>query len=422
MRKLGRGHSVMFFAPLEVDQRIRSLAGKDKDPSDIISTIDILHWAIRETWENIERWAPHWVHQGMDHASRYVSWSSFCGDQSTLEELSAKWLQPATKTLEDLYEPSNPSSDSPFLSNPGIRQHCIDLGVLSLRSVGMDEEQERELVYEVIRERRVERLPNVLPANHSIHPDVVDFVKTGVIPTRSISFRAPNNGLNPAFDTLGATSAAFNEAYVWSQSVLATTDFQKTVKVSGKMDDYLRPVHWILSAKRSSHNVLVILSPYEVNCLLPNIRSSNKVHLHLYSARTTKSMKPCDDLAFYSIPTSPKGWILPSSFTDQLSMFAGQLYLKDYEAYIRLCRFLCVYARDLEGKEGITIEPDGFILPKNRNRLPQSCTEIAHTFSSTPLVSLRALMDIRNKGIDFTSTHMGKLLDGRLLSKSDFDG
>ena len=417
MRKLGHGHSVMFFAPLDVDRHIRSVAGKD--PLDVIDTMDILHWAIRETWENIQRWAPHWVQQGMDHTSRYAAWSSLCRDQLTSKELSDKWLQPEAKRLEDLYEPRN-SSNPTFLTSPDIRQRCIDLGVLSLWSVGMDEEQERELVYEVRRERQLERRPlSVLPANHLIHQDVVDFVKTGIFPTRSEFFRARTKAFSPIFETLHATSAATDEAFIWSQSVLATIDFEKTVNVSGKMDDYLRPVHWIVSAKRGSGDVLVILSPYEANLLLPEIRSSNNVHLHLYTPHITKSMKPCDDLALYSIPAVPDGWIPPSSFMDELSVFAGQLYLKDYETYIRLCRFLCVYARDLQGEEGIIVEPDGFISPSNR---PKHSTLIAHTFASTPIVALRALMDLRSKGVDYTLTHMGKLLQGRLLSESDFDG
>ena len=419
MRKLGHDHSIMFFAPLDVDRHIRAVAGRGKNPSDVIDTMDILHWAIRETWENIQRWVPHWVQQGMDHASRYAAWSSFCRDQLTTEELLDKWLQPEAKRLEDLYKPRN-SSNHAFPTSPDIHQRRIELGVQSLWSVGMDEEQEREVVYEVRREQQVERPSSVLPADHSIHRDVVDFVKTGVIPTRTKFFRARTKAFSPTFETLHATSAATDEAYIWSQSVLATIDFEETVKLSGKMDDYLRPVHWVVSAKRGSNDVFVILSPYEANLLLPDIRSSNKVHLHLYTPRITKFMKACDDLALYSIPMAPNGWIPTSALMDQLSMFAGQLYLKDYETYIRLCRFLCVYARDLQGEEGIEVEPDGFIMPRNRPK--HSPTLIAHTFASTPIVPLRALMDLRSKGINFASTHMGKLLHGRLLSESDFDG
>ncbi|KAH0834163.1 hypothetical protein J3R83DRAFT_11469 [Lanmaoa asiatica] len=410
MRKLGHGHSIMFFAPLEVDRRIRFVAGKANDPLYAIDTMDILHWAIRETCEDIQQRAPHWAQQGMDHTSRYDAWTSFCRGQLTSKALSEKWLQPEAKRLEDLYAPHNTSNHA-LLTASAIHRRCIELGILSLRDVSMDEEQEREVVHEAERERQVARLPRVPPASHSIHPDVVVFVKTGVIRPKTKTFL-------PAFKTLDATSAATNEAHVWSPSVLVTMDFQKTVSSSGKLDEYLRPVQWVVSGKRDGNEVLVILSPYEANYLIPDIRRSVDVHLHLYTPRINKSMKPCDDLALYSIPTTSTGWTPPRPLMDQLNVFAGQLYLKDYETYIRLCRFLCVYARDLQGEEGIKIECDGFISPRNRPRHSRT----VHTFQSTPMNSLRVLMCLRRKGTRFAPTHMGKLLEGRLISEDDFGG
>ena len=129
-------------------------------------------------------------------------------------------------------------------------------------------------------------------------------------------------------------------------------------------------------------------------------------------------MKPCDDLALYSIPAVPAGWAPSSSLMDQLNVFTGQLYLKDYETYIRLCRFLCVYARDLQDEEDIEVGCDGFISPNNRPWPSQS----AFTFQTSPLDSLRKLTGLRRKGMRFAPTHMGQLLDGRLLSEDDFDG
>ena len=68
MRKLGHGHSVMFFAPLEVDLSIRAVTGK-KDPTIRVTTVDILCWAIHETWTDIQQRAPYWAQQGMNHKS-----------------------------------------------------------------------------------------------------------------------------------------------------------------------------------------------------------------------------------------------------------------------------------------------------------------------------------------------------------------
>ena len=54
MRKLGHGHSVMFFAPLEVDLAIRAVVGKN-DPTTQVTSVDILCWAIHETWADIQQ-------------------------------------------------------------------------------------------------------------------------------------------------------------------------------------------------------------------------------------------------------------------------------------------------------------------------------------------------------------------------------
>ena len=408
MRKLGHGHSIMFFAPLEVDRRIRSVVSKG--PSDVVDTTDILQWAIRETCDDIAHRAPHWAQQGMDHTSRYADWTRFCQGGLSSKELSDRWLQPEAKKLDDLYGPYK-TLNLGSLAGADIRRRCNELGVLSLRDVSMDEEQEREVIHELEaeRERQVERPSRVPSASHSIHQAVVDFVQTGVVPTVTKAFY-------PAFQILEVTSAASNVAHIWSPYILATTDFQKTVESSIKVDDYLRPVMWVVSGKRAQDEVLVILSPYEANHLLLDIRSSDNVHLHLYTPRITKSMKPCDDLALYSIPAVPTGWTPSPSLMDQLNLFSGQLYLKDYETYIRLCRFLCVYASDLQGEEGIEVGCDGFISPYNRPRHLRN----AYTFQTSPLDLLRTLMGFRRKGMRFAPTDMGKLLEGRLLSEDDF--
>ncbi|KIJ05458.1 hypothetical protein PAXINDRAFT_44871, partial [Paxillus involutus ATCC 200175] len=74
MRKLGHGHSVMFFAPREVDQNIRLISSKDD--TDVIDAADILRWTILETCDEIQLRAPQWAQQGADHGSRYDAWSS----------------------------------------------------------------------------------------------------------------------------------------------------------------------------------------------------------------------------------------------------------------------------------------------------------------------------------------------------------
>jgi hypothetical protein len=412
MRKLGHGHSVMFFAPPEVDRNIRAVAAKT-DLNTEVTIVDILCWAIHETWTDIQQRAPYWAQQGMSHKSRYDSWSRFCVNDLTPEQLSDAWLQTNLKSLADLYAPREPKDTSSIISvlDPVIRQRCKDLGVLSLPSAQMDEEQEREVNREREREREVELPPKATPAEHFLHPDVVSFVKTGIIPSLH-----SGSAFLPVFTTLEKSSAATRDADVWSPLILATADFCRTIKpesTRGTTDQYLRPVQWILSCKNDREQLLVLLSPFEADRLMPDIRASECVHLHVYAPRTSQRMKPSDDLQLYSIPSLPSNWTPPWALIDQLNVFAGQLYLRDYPSYLRVSRFLGVPTKELS---------NGTAIQRNLFNIPGSFEEMEITFLGSPLPSVMALLAIRSRGRPFTQTHMGKILQGQLLTEKDFEG
>ena len=412
MRKLGHGHSIMFFAPPAVDRNIRIVAAKT-DPNAEVTTADIICWAIQETWTDIQQRAPYWAQQGMSHELRYGAWSRYCNNDLTPEQLSDAWLQPEQRSLADLYAPRESKNAHHDLSvlDPAIRQRCKDLGVLSLPSARMDEEQEREVNREREREREVELPPKAEPAKHFLHPDVVAFVRTGIIPPLH-----SDGAFLPVFATLERSSAATRDADVWSPSIMATADFCRTIKLEstrGTMDQYLRPVQWILSRKNHCDQALVLLSPFEADRLMPDIRASEHVHLHLYAPRTSQRIKPSDDLRLYSIPPLPSDWTTPLDLMDQLNVFSGQLYLRDYGSYLRLCRFLGAPISTTEVPNDTTIR-------RNLFNIPGSFEENEITFMGSPLPCVMALLAIRSRGRAFSHTHMGKILQGQLLQETDF--
>ncbi|KAF8557183.1 hypothetical protein OG21DRAFT_1601805 [Imleria badia] len=409
MRKLGHGHSVMFFAPLEVDGSIRAVSANLKDDHSIV--------AIHETWTDIQERAPYWAQQGISHNSRYDAWTRFCSNEFTREQLADAWLQPELKSLANLYAPFQGQNGSSCSSGvlddyPELQEHCINLGVLKLPVAQMEEEQEREVNREVEREREIQQPPKAIPATHSIHQEVVSFVRTGVIPPLH-----DGGAFRPVFTTLEQSSAATSEAHMWSPFILATTDFCKTIDRAswhGMVDQYLRPVQWILSGKGDLGRVLVILSPFEVDCLMPDIRVSKSVHLHVYTPRTTKYIRPADDLMFYSIPPVPDGWTPPWDLMDELNVFAGQPYLRDHETYLRLRRFLGIHEKDLPKSAGTAIR---------RNLItPGVLEEIRNTTKDSLLPSVMMLLAMRRRGLPFAETHMGKILQGQVLTDEDFKG
>ena len=146
--------------------------------------------------------------------------------------------------------------------------------------------------------------------------------------------------------------------------------------------------------------------------LILDIRLGEHVYLHLYTPSTIKHVRPCDDLKLYSVPPVSSDWNPPWALIDQLNVFAGQLYLRNYTSYVRLSHFLGVPTTDL---------PDALVR-RNWFKVPGSLdTEIEMTFDNTPLPFVMMLLAIRRRGMGFAETHMGRVLQGQLLTEADFE-
>ena len=192
--------------------------------------------------------------------------------------------------------------------------------------------------------------------------------------------------------------------------MLVTADFCRMIKpesARGTMDQYLQPVQWILFCESDRDQLLVLLSPFEADRLMVNIRESECVHHYVHAPHTSQRMKPSDDLKPYSTPPLPSNWTPPWTLIDQLNVFAqaGQFYLRDYQSYLRLCHFLGVPTKELS---------DG-------TAMRWSFKETEITFSGSPRHSVMALLVIRSRGRPFAQTQMGKIRQGQLLREKDFD-
>jgi len=410
MRQLGNGQSVAFFVPPEVDRGIRNAreaAGKSTTAK--IRVIDILRWVLLQTCDDIARYIPQWAQQGYEFQKRHRALQTYCDTHSNASQLlRPAWLQPEAQTLESMYgKPGGgTTTQHPALSVPEIKQQCQRLGFSVLKGSQMAEEQEREVTHEVERERQIERPPKATPAVPTVHAHVRTLVRKGCIPTGSSQFVSPFHSLDKSRTT---------ENTLWSTKLLATLDFSTTIKW-GSNSDYLCPVNWVLSSAREG--MLVILSPHEVNALLPDIRRSAYVNLHQYTPKVTQAMASFEDLKFYCIPALPQSWTPPSAEVSiQLNLWAGQLYLRDYDTALQLCNFLGIYSDSCGHVDDVEKQIDGFIKPGDRGTLPVSQSR----FQLSPVPFLKNLIGLRRKGMSFSTTHLGKLLHARSLTREDFD-
>lgn len=417
MRKLGHGQSVMFLAPADIDSQIRR-AGRLGD-TERVGASDILRWAMLETCSDLEHHISHWAEQGVEYKRRTEAEQKYT-EAKDISVLKLGCTTPESRPLEEMYGMSHPKSQASgsliaiARDIPSLCERLDLLGVWSLGDSSTEEEQEREANREIEREPQIERLPKPAPAVHSIHQDLSTFILTGSAPYGS-------SCLLPLFHPLSACHSQSLSA--WSIILLATADFCQTLTslAPDQLSDYMRPLNWVLSSRNGT---LVALSPYEVNSLLPQIRASNAVRLHVYAPRVTQSMRSFSDLQFYSIPSGPTlNWSIPSPLIQmQLNLWAGQLYLKSYDEYCWFCAFLGIYMDpDSDGAENIDIQSDGFVMPENRLALASYRPEYALCrFSSSPVNMLRELVGRRRKGMDYMRTHLGQVLYARKVTPNDF--
>ena len=102
MRQLGKGRSVIFFAPGEVDCRIRGVIPDGTASGNRIRVPDVLRWAMHETCEDIRHSLPFWAVQGFDHQKRFAAYKEHT-PSGNLVRLRTAWLQPVSRTLEEMH-------------------------------------------------------------------------------------------------------------------------------------------------------------------------------------------------------------------------------------------------------------------------------------------------------------------------------
>lgn len=339
------------------------------------------------------------------------------------ETQAVRFLESESQSLEQRYRPGL-STDvmstirlSQNVNLQRIAERCREFDDLEHHAATLQEEQERELSPEIVQQQEVQRPAPATPSEHYIHSDLTTFVTDGTLIRGSEAFK-------PAFEALRRTSAATHlDVAQFSSDLLVTVDFANTVEVSkgpSLLDVYQRPVQWVLTSisgtNYSDNDVryMIIVSPYEAHALLAKIRQSKAVTLHLYAPRLNAAIPALDELDLYAVSGMPVLPTLPRRLITQLNLFAGQLYLGGFDEYVEMCTTLGLAWQKAEA--GSLVAADGFIIRDGNGRRPS-----ASGFRESPVPFLHVfLTQIRRACEGLGKTHMGAVLDGRLLQPSNF--
>ncbi|KAF2423513.1 hypothetical protein EJ08DRAFT_652773, partial [Tothia fuscella] len=438
LRQLGSGQSICFFGPPEVHAILLN-----DQTGETIDSFDVLRFTMEETCREMDRLRSLWILNGINYCHRSLLLDQFMASPKGLEERSrdephhikflAAITEPDNGRLSDIYGAVSDVSDVPNKLK-GIRKHEYHRRLseawktIDTRLVGkanLSTEQEREMAVELQVELYVESPPMAVPYDHANNVEVEHYVKTGLVSTTR-SRRSADTTIQGAFETFRRTSMerTLTIPINWSDELLASQDFILTVEIptSGVRDSFLRSVLWVLESITAK--TLMVISGYEANKFLPQIRESENVRLHIFSPRVSSAGQDLATLKFFSISgqstTSLEEQPLDPKIIEQLNLFAGSLYLNDLNSYKQLCDFLGLITTTppYNSHEEFSIGSDGFA-----NEFARQAMTWAHPcpFKVSPIPFIKAVLSMRMRGQSFDRTHLGMILSGRRLADHHFE-
>ncbi|KAL4786734.1 hypothetical protein BJX76DRAFT_365229 [Aspergillus varians] len=396
MRELGNGQSVAFFIPPEVRH---SLNKGDAT----ITSYEVISWVLEQTCTHLDKLQPLWAWNGLQYFRCLQIWEGFREGLSKLEEITPRIQESESKSLSQLYAPWE---DPPYslnalqalaLNNPTAGELLEKWKGAASATVYLHEEQEREITQEVQREQHVFLPPFVQPLKNKVHGDMVYFVKNGLFPRTYAS-----DAVRPAFECLSRTSAGqFKFPSMIGSDLYASVDFLDTISQGASQvdDEFLKPVHWVLS--NVNNQQLLIVSQFEANNLLPSIRASEKVALHMYAPRTTKDMCSFSKLDFLTIGKTRDNFQISPELIQALEIFSGSLYFDSFDEYQSACHFFGFKTDDSLDIPEDSVTSDGFVNEQARNQVGWP-------------------MNIRTKGHGFSQSHIGSIVEAQRLTKDRF--
>lgn len=453
MRMLGEGHSVSFWASQEVHTSIRQQQSPGSSDHCKLSSIDVLHWVTRNTVEAIKDGFRHWGSQGISHTRKKVINQLFELKQGvdSLEDLGRLSTDPEVTELVISYGGERKETVLPEIMRNRLESTAKDMeteigdhaGMLVLKhgspvtdkiskyagevkcfSQVLDEEQERELEHELEEEKEVQRPGKATPATPTLDEHVR---RLGTY--RWISPYAFENGsFLPLMDVFRCTSLwESTECRGWSDNVFVTREFATVLQSDSASfgTPFLRPVAWCAVTTLNESKAIVLLSPFEVNELLPDFRRGRGAQLHMFAPRIHRGQNLMLGDSSLSLPVGMRSSInqalkpmIPYSLIAQLIAFSGSAFFANAREQDAYCEFLGLHPRPRSRIEDDAfqrgdIQSDGFLPPESKGQLALMKTEPGDTvcaFQKSPVLFITKLLFARGWMGHTSASDVGQIL------------
>jgi hypothetical protein len=441
LRKLGQGQTVQFFGPPEVHSDILWVV--NKNPSATLDSYDVLYWVSENTCQQVKKHRPLWISQGASFANKDLKRAKYIPELLTFKNVTSRktceilenFKERETSSLYRLYGPQNQNlvdlkhtldeiGDHPY--GVRLKEAMTSLGhdAEGPGHLGIQQERAQDLDIELEMQSQESRqvYTDAEPRKHNMNPEAMLFVQMGTLTARH-NREVGNSNIIRAFDSLLLTRASSGQPLPpWGPNLYMTDDFLQSLRdMDGeRIDEYCKPVQYVISSTISPK--ILIVSHEEASWLLPTIRQSDKVRLHLFAPRTTRNGSDLSDLRFYHVSGQEDdnyGWPKEDEIRI-LNLFAGTLYLRDYDDYVATCNYLGLVTKKLTEDElrSFGISNDGFA---NRAAREKMGWPVESPFEKSPIPLLKSLLSLRTLGKGFDHTHMGAICNHHILEREDFE-
>ena len=463
MRKLGKEHSLTFWASGEVNLEIESLLQSKEE----VTSSHIILWVLRNSIRAIVDGFPLWGSQAINHMhirnliaevnnvfpedlNNIIKFGKKCKskDALSLEKMYGKEreLQTVPDLIREwgLHGPNK--KDNSKLDEDFVEKICVKcakyVGHVKNFAQLLSEEQERELEAETEEEKYTEPPPSCTPAPPTFYNPILDYFisrNPNILPlVSSVVFPLSHNFRDSIILTKN-----LRDVYRHDQRLYCSSEFCFTVKEVKQPDSALRMPSWCMITRkkdRSGIDAITLLAPHEADTLMKNSQKSSLVSLHRFISRSIPQQSLLIENSSIAVPFIEFNQAEEEDLkilSIQLSLFAGSLYFKEitnpediYEeqkltaAYLGICPGNFTVEEELAFQNGI-IYTNGFIppeyrqycynnpsLPNNNNseKTPQSNGCNSLSFQEKPHEFVAGLYNIRGSTNNYSLSDVGRLL------------
>lgn len=414
MRQLGKGHMISFWASYEADIRIRKISKKALTMSNEVTNEDVFDFINANSKQFETANMVHWTSAALNYTKKLIGHKLFenIGNAESMKKLYEICRDKEFIKLDEMYGEMDEAlltkvawsrfsklARNNIFDDDEDHDDIIDLVHSMQKKVSnklkkfaphekqfshdLEEEQERELEQEREEECHIERVPAVKPATPTFDKKMIELVLHGINDEVLDDLKA--KGLLISIGKSLSHTRLFqickNIEDAWADHLFVTKDFQTVVDLqvtdtesSQAYDRFLRPVWWIVrieDMKKSGKHILVLLSSYECDRLMPSLRQSIKSTLYMYRPRLSKFHSNLLRNIKLQVSGMPKSNVIELNDEVQIAMYSGSMNFADGIEQTAYCGFLGVIPRPrtshLESAfENGIIRPNGFVIPENR--------------------------------------------------------